>query len=111
MIDWDAAVMAPCMAVFGEAEQPVYTPVGGGGPFPIDGIFDDAYKGLVMGDDGSPEIATISPVIGVRLAQFAVMPTQGDTLTIPRLGRVYMVDNVQPDGKGAAKLTLSRVSP
>lgn len=108
MIDWDAAVGAPLMAVFGEDLKPVYRPAAGGS-FEIDGIFDDAFKALVMGQDGDPEIATVDPVMGVRLAQFPVghPPLQGDKVTVPGVARNYMVANVEPDGKGWAKLRLN----
>lgn len=100
------------MAVFGEApaQLPLYTRKSGGVPFEIDGVFDDAYHALVLAADGDPSIATIEPVIGVRLAQFGDQPpVQGDRLTIPRVGKAFVVANVQPDGHGWAKLLLNLV--
>lgn len=113
MIDWDALVLAPCMAVFGEEPEmrPMYRRQAGGAPFPVDGIFDDAYLAVIMAADGDPAIATIDPVMGVRLAQFPAEPEQGDTVMIPRVAKTYMVSNVQPDGKGGAKLVLTRTAP
>jgi hypothetical protein len=109
MIDWDAAVLAPCMAVFGEDLKPTYQRASGGVPFDFDAVFDDAYLALVINaDSGDPEIATIEPVIGVRLVQFgATPPKKGDTVTIPRVGKTYLVSAVEPDGKGWALLRLT----
>lgn len=107
MINWDAVVTAPCMAVFGEEQKPTYAAPGGGAPVEIDGIFDDAYTALIMAADGDPEIAATDPVIGVRLAQFPALPLQGGRLTLPRLGVAYRIIDVRPDGKGWAKLILT----
>lgn len=114
MIDWDAEVLGPLMEVFGEAPdaKPLYQRAAGGVPFEIDGIFDDAFMSLMMAADGEPEIGTIQPVLGVRLAQFAgVDPVQGDTVTVPRVAKVFVVVDPQPDGKGWAYLLLGRKQP
>ena len=119
MIDWDALVIAPCMDVFGEDLKPVYTRAAGGVPFEVVGVFDDAYDTLVLNaESGEPEMATIQPVIGVRLSQFVAaqvaagltpqpLPLQSDRLAIPRISKTYLVTNVQPDGKGWAFLSLN----
>jgi hypothetical protein len=108
-IDWDKHVLAPMMSsdVFGEDVQPTFLPAAGGS-FPLDGVFDRAYKGLVIDADGEPEIATREPVIGVRLSQFPQEPLQGDRILIPSVGLTFMVSNVEPDGKGWAMLRLVR---
>ena len=112
MIDFDALVLVPCMATFGEDLKPLYTRAAGGAAFAVDGIFDDAFMALVLSADGEPEIATIEPVLGVRLAQFSgVAPVQSDKVVIPRLGITYMVTSVEPDGKGWVFLKLSRFAP
>lgn len=108
-IDWDEHVLAPLFAVFGEDTQPVYMPAAGGS-FAIDAVFDRPYKGLVLEADGEPAIATRAPVIGVRLAQFPADPLKGDKVVIAAsqgfAGQTYMVDSVEPDGKGHCKLQL-----
>lgn len=108
-VDWDQDVLAPMMSsdVFGEAVQPTYRPAAGGS-FPIDGVFDSGFKGLVISADGEPNIATSQPVIGVRLAQFSALPLKSDKIDITIKGQVvtYMVADVQPDGKGHAVLPL-----
>lgn len=110
MIDWDAVVLGPCEGVFGEDQTPTYTPPGGA-PFPVPGIFDDAHTGLQMGDAGDPEVSTVHAVIGIRLSQFQVPPAQDGKLLIPRIGKAFLVIDVQPDGHGAAKLILSETAP
>lgn len=111
MIDWDALVVGPCVSVFG---QPITFRPAAGGAFPITGVFDDAYLGVVMGTDGDPAIATIDPVLGVQLSQFTALgladPDQDDTLTVDAVGKTYMVMNVEPDGKGLVKLRLTRTA-
>lgn len=118
-IDWDEAVLAPSMSsdVFGEDVQPTYRPVAGGS-FPIDAVFDEPFKLLVMQADGEPGIATAKPQIGVRQAQFdaahaanltpATTWLKGDKVDITIKGQVvtFMVDDVQADGKGFALLPL-----
>lgn len=104
-IDWDAAVLAPLLSVFGEDVQPTYMPAAGGS-FPIDGVFDRPFKGLVIEADGEPGFATRKPVIGVRLAQFAADPVKGDKILIPSVPETYVVSDVRPDGKGWALLEL-----
>lgn len=105
-IDWDAQVLAPMMSqdVFGEAAT--YTPPGGAA-FPVDVVFDRPYKGLVLAADGEPVIATREPVAGVRLVQFTTPPVKGGKLAVPSVPETYMVNDVQPDGKGWAKLMLT----
>lgn len=114
MIDWDAAVLAPLMAVFGEEPSalPLYQRAAGGVPFAVEGVFDDAFMAVMMNADGEPDIGSVEPVLGVRLAQFGgVDPVQGDQVTIPRVNKVFRVRDVQPDGKGWAYLPLTRIAP
>lgn len=108
-IDWDDLVLQAEFAVFGEDVQPVYTPQTGS-PFPIDGVFDNPYKGLVIQDDGLPVVATREPMLGVRLAQFVSPPVKGDQVHIASVGQAYLVSDVHPDGKGWAKLMLAKTA-
>jgi hypothetical protein len=114
VIDFDALVVAPCMAVFGENpdQLPVFKRVATGATFPIDGVFDDTFANLVVvGRDGDPEIASAEPVLGVRLAQFGGLdPVQNDQVTIPRDGKTYVVSSVEPDGKGWCFLRLMPIA-
>lgn len=112
MIDWDAKVVAPCLAVFGEAVKLSYQRASGGDPFDIDGVFDDAYVALVLEADGEPAFSTVQPLLGVRVAQFSgVVPVNGDRVTVPRVGKTYVVTDYQPDGKGHAALPLTLWDP
>lgn len=114
MIDWDQAVLGPLLAVFGEADPPTYYPRVGL-PFAIDGVFDEAYREVAINGDGAP-MNTTSPVLGIRLAQFAGRPdpTQGDRVKIASArssltgqpGAMFVVRNVEPDGHGWAFLRL-----
>lgn len=112
MIDWDAVVLGPVMAIFGEDPAhglPIYRPAEGA-PFTLtDAVFDDAFHALVMGSDGA-ELGTVQPVLGVRLSLFPTPPERGDEVDVPRAGMSFVVQEVQPDGHGHAKLLLSRSS-
>lgn len=110
MIDWDALVLAPNFAVFGESMQLTYTPKAGAA-FPIDAVFDSAFRELTL-IETDPAMNTVGPVIGVRLAQFAaqtppVTPAQGDRVLIPRIAATFVVRNVEPDSHGWALLRLN----
>ncbi len=108
-VDWDKDLLAPIMSsdVFGEDVKPIFHPVTGGS-FPIDGVFDRPYKGLVVEADGEPAIATREPLLGVRLSQFPTAPLQGDTVVLAGAG-TYVVTSIEPDGKGWALLRLNLV--
>jgi hypothetical protein len=106
MIDWDGLVLAPLMGVFGETVRPIYTPViAGGAPYGIDGVFDRAYHEVTLLDDAS-SANTLSPCLGVRLAQFAAEPQPGDTVYIASVDLTFVIRDVRPDGHGSAKLML-----
>lgn len=105
-IDWDTAVLGPTVAVFGQAV--IYTPAGSNSPIsaigggPITGVFDDAY--IDQNQIDGVEANAVKPVLGVRMAQFAVPPAQDDTVLIG--GTTYIVKDVRPDGHGWALLFL-----
>ncbi len=109
MIDWDDKVIAPNMAVFGEDVKVSYRPKVGTA-FDVDAVFDRAFFEVTLNDEGVP-INTTRPVVGVRTAQFAADPRQGDRLYIPRTRATYVVNNFEPDGHGWALLRLNLVSP
>ena len=104
-VDWDSNVLSPLMSVFGEPVT--YTPASGSS-FPLGGVFDEAYQGIVLlGDD--PAMTTVSPILGVRLDEFpsGVLPRKGDTVAIPSVNTIYTIKDVRPDGHGHAKLMLN----
>ena len=53
MIDWDSLVLGPLENIFGEAQHPegpiMYYPVGRSA-YPIDGVFDSAYREVELID-------------------------------------------------------------
>lgn len=113
MIDLDQINVANFKA-WGEALQPTYTPRGGTA-FQVDGVFDDGFRVVDMLED-KPPANTTSPVLGVRLVQFAGkapggMPAQGDKVFVPRVATTYVVKNVEPDSHGWALLRLNEAAP
>jgi hypothetical protein len=106
MIDWQAVVTEPCVAVLGEPV--IFKPVIGTA-YQISGVYDDRYQEVALVDGMG--VPTESPVIGVSLSVFAATPRQGDQITIIRTGEVFAVKKVRPDGHGAALLFLNSVSP
>lgn len=118
MVDWDAAVLGPVHAVFGNVSV-TYQPVAGQ-PFTLTGIFDRGYRQVVVLEDGGEAITSAQPVLGVRVSQMATAPVQSDRFTIlsatetalqPFVGAVFIVKEVRPDGHGEARLMLNRVIP
>lgn len=106
MIDWDKNVLAALENVFGEPVQ--YMPAVGA-PFPITGIFDEAYKEVDLA--GGMGANSVMPVLGVRLSQFSNPPLQGDQLTILRTGGTYIVKKPEPDSHGSILLKLNYLGP
>jgi hypothetical protein len=113
VIDWDALVIGPTVATFGEPVT-YNTP---SASLQITGVFDEAYIGLSPfgARAGAPEplaiglvglITTEKPVLGVQLSQFpGDQPDQNDTVIIR--GNTYEVQEVRIDSHGWAMLTLN----
>lgn len=106
-VDWNAEVIGPLMGVFGEPVT--YRPLAGGS-LSITGVFDNAYLKDVMFEDASSGVTEIHPVLGVQLSQFPSPPLQNDMLSVASVNTTYVVREVRPDSRGAAKLVLSKVS-
>ena len=116
-IDWDETVLQPVIGLFGEASGPVrrpipvYTSTEHGITFPIDGVFDEAYRGIAA-EAGMPE-ADAHPLFSIRAAALPVglRPEQEDTIVLfsSQYGqtRRYVVNNVRPDGHGSIHLDLN----
>lgn len=104
MINWDEKLLAPLQRVFG---QPINYRPKNGIAFDTEGIFDRPYSKEFETLDGSSEINTTSPIIGVRLSQFLREPKQGDRLFIYSDKTLYVVSDVQPDSHGGVKLILN----
>lgn len=119
-IDWDAEVLGPVMAAFGEgtsADQsswPLYMPVGGA-PFRLaQAVFDREFLLVTTDGEGTDNVSR-APVIGVRIALIVAgcgrEPLQGDKIQVPSVALTFIVREPQPDGHGHAKLILQRVAP
>ena len=84
--------------MFGE---PVTVTPSGGSPVAGRGIFANR---AINDDVGDTEVTRTVPVLSVRLSEFPVTPVQG--LAIEVRSVAYEVDNILPDGQGAADLVL-----
>ena len=104
MIDWDNLVLAPLQTVFGE---PVTFIPKFGSQYSGSGVFDEAYREVDLA--GGVAVTTESPVLGIRMSQMQTVPQQGDQVYVVRLGKTYLVREVQVDGHGSAKLLLNEV--
>lgn len=108
-IDWDLVVLGPLERVFGEGDKAggpiMYYPITGGAPYPIDGVFDAAWRDVTLGDP-LVDAATTYPVLGVRLAALKAVPEQDDIVFIPRAGKRFLVKKVRNDSHGSALLIL-----
>lgn len=107
-LNWDAEVLAPVMAVFGEGVA--YRPQAGT-PFTLtDAVFDAQYAYVQRDKDGN-EVTTTSPMLGVRRSSCPVAPLQSDRLTIQATGQEYIVKDVRPDSHGHIVLLLNTAKP
>ncbi|WP_154914233.1 hypothetical protein, partial [Pseudomonas fluorescens] len=102
-VDWDKAVLAQLEKVFGEGgdagNQPMFYPATGS-RFPINGVFDAAYRDVDLADPLTG-VTSSQPVLGVRLALFKALlkepPAQDDQVYIPSVAKRYLVLDVRPD--------------
>lgn len=90
------------LAVFGEAAN--YRPVIGA-PFDLVVVFDEAFLPLTI-NDATSQISSTNPIAGVRVADFPLAPREDDRIFVPRAGQLYLVQNVEFDGHGWARLQL-----
>lgn len=116
MIDFDALVLGPAMAVFArpitvypdksQAGRPSYTARGVFSTKPVD----------VQTEDGAI-ISTQEHRLGLRVSEFSVVPRQGDRILIdaylsaPRIGMCLVEDGRDEDGQGGKDLTLKVIGP
>lgn len=114
-IDWDALVLAPVMAAFGEgspvdqASWPIYKPVGGAAFALADAVFDRAYAEVEL-DPEQGQVTNRKPCLGVRRSLFVADPAQNDLVYVPSVGITFVVKNPEPDGHGHVKLILQATS-
>lgn len=120
MQDWPEladGVLAACMDAF--AVPVVHLPYAGGGPYARRG----SYAAPAQAVDLKTEIPVSSsaPSLGIQLSAWTVAPDQDDVIRFEaavavRLGFGnanidFLVEDVQPDGQGGAKLILKRKPP
>ncbi|MBX6382083.1 MAG: hypothetical protein IRZ07_03780 [Microbispora sp.] len=103
-VDWDALVLAPCMAAFGE---PVSISWDGGAALTIpDAVFDRQHVEIQFPDGRAP-LSGWHPVLGIRAAALpdGVSPRQLDRVVVR--DEEFQVVDVQPDGAGHILLILA----
>lgn len=88
--------------VFGLAVT--YTPTSTGVGVSIVAPFDEAAQVVEM--SGDIPVSATRPMLGVRLADLALMPVRGDRFTVD--GTSYEVTDVRRDGQGAASVYAVR---
>ena len=125
-LDW-SGLTAPCTQLLGQPA--LYAPAVGGGTAII-GVFDAAYKEVLLDREGAP-MNSVSPVLGMQPGDLPAPPAKGDQLIIvanPGLytvsagrlylassgtavsnpaGKLYTVKDVRPDSHGGAILMLN----
>lgn len=84
------------------AKTIVYT-CAGQSPVTIDAVFDEAYQVV---DLATGELASLGPMLGVRLSDLPAAPRAHDTLTVDAVE--YKVNDVQRDSEGGARLLLRK---
>lgn len=118
-VDFSGLVLAPAMDAFAKpvtfaptASQPSVA------AFPARGVWSVRHLDVPLDGEGSLSARTL--MLGIRLAEFATQPLQGDSVTITTDDQVtipgvaigtpvnFLIDDVQPDGQGGATLILKR---
>jgi hypothetical protein len=88
-------------------------------PVLVTAIFDRAYLELTPMGGGPQEplhfgaagnVTSRRPVLGVQLSQFPWPPQNGDAIRIVASNLHYTIQEVQEDGKGGAKLLLTKAT-
>ena len=100
---WDLADAAITAARDEFASAVVYSPAAGGGPYTLDAILDRPFEAVELGP-AEVALAGRRPVLDLRLSDLPVDPVPGDSLTVD--GGTYTVEEIEPDGRGSAKLFL-----
>jgi hypothetical protein len=123
MVDFSGLVLSPNIAVFGKSvtvtpktSQPLAQ------PYAANGIWTVEQFDVPLDDGGMLSSQRLK--LGIRLADFAFAPKQGDWISTaasdlplaywqgefePGANLDLVVDDFQPDGQGGATLILKRV--
>lgn len=103
-VDFSALVLAPNMSTF--AVPITITPVRsqpGQPAYVAEGIWSTVDMDVML-EDGS-KLASTTLQLGIRLADFAVLPQPSDQVTFGA-NEKYLIDIVRDDGQGGGKLIL-----
>jgi hypothetical protein len=115
MIDFDLVVLNPATNVF--AINVVYVPTvsqPGVLPFPARGVYSSTKLDVEL-QDGTI-FSDQQTSLGVRLAEFAAYPMEGDFVTItdprhPAYGKQFWIGDLDEDGQGGGMLLLRLKEP
>jgi hypothetical protein len=115
MIDFDALVLNPATNIFAIAATftcPVSQP--GVPPFVLRGVFSSTPLNIEMQDGTVYSDQQTS--LGIRIAEFAAYPTEGDFVTITEpthwaFGKEYWIGDIDFDGQGGGMLLLRSKEP
>ncbi|WP_158812058.1 hypothetical protein [Beijerinckia sp. L45] len=108
MIDFSRLVLKPCMTAF--AQPIVINPVKsqpGAVPYAARGVW--SFKMVEIPTAQGDYISTNTPVIGIRVSEFAAPPLQDDQITTG--GVTYVVNDTILDAQGGSDLLLKSVTP
>ena len=110
MVDWDADVLGPVMAVFGEDQAVTYRPRAGA-PFTLaDAVYDAQYGVVAVDPRDGVETTSRTPALGVRASAFASPPLVNDAVDVPRAATRFIVKNVMADSHGHILLLLGNAA-
>jgi hypothetical protein len=115
MIDFDALVLKPAGNIF--QITVLYTPTvsqPGVPAFATNGVYSSSPVDVILQDDAIYSDQQTS--LGVRLADFAAYPMEGDFVTIidkrhPACGKQFWIGDLDEDGQGGGKLLLRLKNP
>lgn len=107
-VDWDAVLLAPVFAVFGD-EEVVFTPGGeqGTDSFDMQLVYDEGNKDIDLA--GGSGVNASNPIVYGQQSRFAVDPLQGDYILIVRTGDLFEIKDINNDGRGTVTLSLNFV--
>ena len=123
MVDFSALVLGPNMSVFGKpilvtptTSQPNAI------PYPARGVWAVSSSSIMT--EAGNMLSTFGLKLSIKMDEFVVPPAQGDWITVaaadlplgywqgtllPNANLDFEVDDITPDGQGAAVLVLSRI--
>lgn len=110
-IDWQAKVLSPLVAVFGQPLTYFTVKSRYQDEYLLSGIFDEAYTDINVVDGLT--VTSVSPCVGINLVDLQVAPRQKDKILVkaglgaPLVDTLFIVKKVMPDGHGGCRLLLN----